>query len=128
MLQITFLIFAGDSAPYEEDFSGMFDDIARINYGRIFNMENGDIGIILNDIREQTNNKNIRHRRTVNSEALSTRSTADDSLPKVYILPANMSLIDEDEPLTIECSVETSDSATVLLKRNDEIIHEWHIP
>lgn len=87
-------------------------------------MENDDIEIILNDIRgikfkgfDQNLNKNYKFKRMANADGL---------LPKVDISPANMSFIEEEQPLIIECNVNTSDAATVLLKHNGEIIHEQH--
>lgn len=87
-------------------------------------MDNDDIEILLNDIREkfkgfyQHANERFKFKRMANAKAL---------LPKVDISPANMSFIKEEEPLIIECNVNTFDAATVLLKHNGEIIYEQHI-
>lgn len=124
VFQITFLIISGECAPYGGDSFSVFNDIAQTSHGRVFNMENDDIEIILNDIRgikfkgfDQNLNKNYKSKRMANADGL---------LPKVDISPANMSFIEEEQPLIIECNVNTSDAATVLLKHNGEIIHEQH--
>lgn len=84
--------------------------------GQMFNMENDDIETLLNDIRDKIVNKKLKFKRMANKPA-----------PSVYISPKNVSSIEEEETLFIECNANTSESATVLLKHNGEIIHEWHI-
>lgn len=92
-------------------------------------MDNDDIGILkeigvmLNGLNQQYKKKTSRIKRM-----LSKTNPIDGWLPSIQILPANMSFIDEEKPLIIECHVKTSDAATVLIKHNGEIIHEQHIP
>lgn len=65
--------------------------------------------------------------RMINAEAVRRRKSVETWVPKVHIVPANMSIVGEDDSLIIECHVDTLGPATVLLKHDGEIIHEWHI-
>lgn len=121
VFQITFLIISSECTPPSAggDSFSIFDDIVHTGHGRIFDMDNDSIEIILNDVRErfQHANKTLKFK----------RMAKDELLPKVNISPANMSFTEEEEPLIIACNVTTTDAATVLLKHNGEIIHEQHI-
>lgn len=106
----------------------MFNENTQLR-GRVYEMEIDDMELLLNDIRENfngfyhcgTQTFNFKCKRMADTKAFSIMS-------KLHITPANMSVIEEEHPLIIECNVNTSDPATVLLKHNGEIIHEWHIP
>lgn len=126
------VIIGGEASPYGVDFfSRKFDNIADVSKGRTYNMDNDDIEFLLNDIRTMFNgllyqhvDKKSKFKRMAMAE---TTDTTGDGLPRINISPANMSIIDEEQPLIIECNVDTSDAATVLIKHNGEIIHEQHI-
>lgn len=125
VFQITLLQIRGEYVPYGVDsFSSIFDNVS---HGRTFNMDTDDIDILLNDIRVwfsgfyQHENKKSKRMADIKN------STADGWLPSINISPANMSFINEEEPLEIDCNVNTSDAATVLIKHNGEIIYEQHI-
>lgn len=121
MLQIIILSTAG----YGGESHSIFDDIIRTGHGRIFDMENEDIEILQNHIGDEF--KSANQKLPVKRMAI-TDSAAENWLPTVRISTTNISSIVEEEPLAITCTVNTSESATVLLKHNDEIIHQWHIP
>lgn len=132
LFQITLLRISGEWVPRGVDSFGESDNIAHVSRGRTFEMENDDIEILLNDIRtfsrfNQHVKKQSKFKRMNSVNALTTTNPNNGWLPSVSISPANMSLIDEEEPLIIGCNVNTSDAATVLIKHNGEIIHEQHI-
>lgn len=126
VFQITLLIISGEWVPRGVDFLGESDNIARVSYGRTFEMENDDIEILLNDIRKFSgSSQHVKNQPKF--KRMATTNLNNGWLPSVGISPANMSFIDEEEPLIIECNVNTSDAATVLIKHNGEIKHEQHI-
>lgn len=129
VFQITLLIISGEWIPQGAGSFSDSDNIAHVSHGRTFEMENDDIEILLNDIRKFNglNQQKSKFKRMASVEALSTTNPNNGLLPSVSISPANMSFIDEEEPLIVGCNVETSDAATVLIKHNGEIIHEQHI-
>lgn len=128
---MTFLIYGGEFVPNEKDFESILDNSAR---SMIYNMQHDDVEILLENIRKNIEEFNshettqsFRSKRMADGKEFFASKLADDGSPKVRMEPSNMTVIEEEDPLVIECNVYTSDSATVLLKHNGEIVHEWHI-